>query len=124
LKLQIKIDGKTYAAEVEVIDEEQSEQLPGYTPPAVAPVPGAYVPSQPHSISAANEKEYRSPLAALVVKVHVREGQEVEANDLLMVLEAMKMETNVTAHHAGKVKTISVVEGAPVKPHQILIEME
>ena len=41
-----------------------------------------------------------------------------------MVLEAMKMETNVTAHHAGKVKTIGVVEGAPVKPHQILLEME
>jgi len=41
----------------------------------------------------------------VVIKVVVEPGQAIEANDLLMVLEAMKMETNVTAHNAGKVKT-------------------
>lgn len=124
MKLQIKIDGKTYAAEVDVLEEEQSEKLPGYTPPTTLPAPGAYVPSQTHSLPAANEKEYRSPLTGLVVKVNVREGQSVEANEVLMVLEAMKMETNITAHHAGKVKSVSVQAGASVKPHQLLFEME
>ena len=48
----------------------------------------------------------------------------VEAGELMLVLEAMKMETNVTAPHAGIVKTVSVKPGDPVKVNQFLLEME
>jgi biotin carboxyl carrier protein len=51
-------------------------------------------------------------------------GAEVQANDVLVVLEAMKMETQVIAHRAGTVKTVYAVAGKPVKIHQVLIEME
>jgi methylmalonyl-CoA carboxyltransferase small subunit len=66
----------------------------------------------------------RSPVTGLVIKVNVEPGQTVEQNDLLMVLEAMKMETQVTAMHQGTVKSVNVVAGNSVKVHQPLIEFE
>jgi methylmalonyl-CoA carboxyltransferase small subunit len=60
----------------------------------------------------------------VVIKVNVQPGQPIQANDLLVVLEAMKMETNVTAAVAGKVKNVRVAQGDPVKVNQVVIEFE
>jgi methylmalonyl-CoA carboxyltransferase small subunit len=57
-----------------------------------------------------------------VIRVNVEAGQAVEANQLVMVLEAMKMETNVMAPCAGTVKSVHVTAGNPVKVGQILVE--
>jgi biotin carboxyl carrier protein len=56
--------------------------------------------------------------------MNVQPGLAVQANDVLLVLEAMKMETTITAHHAGRVKSVNVEAGNPVKLHQVLVEME
>ena len=56
--------------------------------------------------------------------MNVGAGQQVRPNDVLMVLEAMKMETSVTVHHAGKVKKVNVAPGQPVKLHEVLVELE
>jgi methylmalonyl-CoA carboxyltransferase small subunit len=48
----------------------------------------------------------------------------VEAGELVLVLEAMKMETNVTAPHAAIVKSVHVAAGDPVKLNQVLLELE
>ena len=60
----------------------------------------------------------------LVIKVNVEPGQAVEAGEVLMVLEAMKMETNMTAPRAGTVKSVHVKPGDPVKVDQLLVEFE
>jgi len=60
----------------------------------------------------------------LVIKVNVRPGQAVEAGELVLVLEAMKMETNVTAPRAAIVKSVHVAAGDPVKLNQVLLELE
>jgi len=60
----------------------------------------------------------------LVIKVNVKPGQQVEANQLIIVLEAMKMETSITAHHAGKVQSVHVAPGDSVKLNQVLVEFE
>ncbi len=128
MKLQIKIDGKTYEAEVEVLEDEASQ--PNYAPyppvPAASqamPAPGAYAAHAAEG-HAADEKLYRSPVTGLVIKVNVKPGQDIQVDDVIMVLEAMKMETSMTAHHAGKVKRVDVAPGDPVKVHQILVELE
>ena len=130
MKLQIKINGKTYEAEVEVLEDDESPRQPGTRPHPQAstlsqpmPAPGAYTPSAAMGGIDAKEKIYRSPLTGLVIKVNVKPGQKVEANDLIMVLEAMKMETSITAHHAGKIKSVSVKPGDSVKLHQVLVEI-
>jgi methylmalonyl-CoA carboxyltransferase 1.3S subunit len=129
LKLQIKINGKTYKAEVEVLEDDESTRQAGTRPHQQAPIvshpmpaPGAYTPSATNGGIDAKEKIYRSPLTGLVIKVNVKPGQKVEANDLIMVLEAMKMETSITAHHAGRIKSVSVKPGDSVKLHQVLVE--
>jgi methylmalonyl-CoA carboxyltransferase 1.3S subunit len=129
LRLRITIDGKIYEAEVEVIEDEESQ--PDYDPPLPAPV--SYTPTpvanpliQPnHSgAGAADPKIFRSPLTGLVIAVNVEPGQAVEANDVLVVLEAMKMETQITAEQPGKVKSVHVSPGDSVKVHQTLVEFE
>jgi biotin carboxyl carrier protein len=60
----------------------------------------------------------------LVIKVNVRPGQAVEAGELVLVLEAMKMETNVTAPRAATVKSVHVAPGDPAKLNQVLLELE
>ena len=69
-------------------------------------------------------KVCRSPIAGIVIKTNAQVGQQLQANDLLLVLEAMKMETNVTAPVAGKVKKLHVQPGDGVQVGQLLVEFE
>ena len=59
-----------------------------------------------------------------IVKIAVEHGQEVAAGDLLIVLEAMKMEQPLTAHKAGKVTGISAEIGVTVSTGTVLLEIE
>ena len=131
MKLQISIDGKTYEAEVEVLEDDAMPRQPMVAPPAPAPAsapakPPVAAPSQtaPAEETADDAKVCRSPVTGVVIKVNVEPGQAVEANQPIMVLEAMKMETNVTAHAAGKVKRVRVAKGDAVKVNQVVVEFE
>ena len=131
MKLQITIDGKAYEAVVEVLEEDAIAFQPNYGP--YHPLP-ATVQSTPHASAQAQApaaletgeeaKLCRSPVTGVVIKVNVEPGQEIQANDPIMVLEAMKMETNVTAHCAGKVKNVRVSAGDPVKVGVVVVEFE
>jgi methylmalonyl-CoA carboxyltransferase small subunit len=59
-----------------------------------------------------------------VVRVNTQVGQQIQMNDVLLVLEAMKMETNVTSPVAGKVKKINANVGEAVPVGHVLIEFE
>jgi acetyl-CoA/propionyl-CoA carboxylase biotin carboxyl carrier protein len=61
-----------------------------------------------------------SPLQGTVFKVAVETGAEVAEGDLICVIEAMKMENEITAHRSGKVEELNVVEGASVSSGDIL----
>ncbi|HEY1805658.1 MAG TPA: biotin/lipoyl-containing protein [Terracidiphilus sp.] len=120
MKLQITIDGKAYQVEVEVLEDEETREEPGY-----AAQPAARI-TESHAQEAwdSEGKICRSPVMGLVIKVNTVPGQRVEAGELMVVLEAMKMETNMTAPRAGIVKRVEVRPGDPVKLSQVLLEME
>ena len=130
MKLKIGIDGKAYEVDVEVL-EDDAAPMGGYIPPhgpatTVQPIPAA-VSHSPTTVVDENVDEAkvcRSPVAGVVIKVNVKPGQQLQPNDLMIVLEAMKMETNVTAPVAGKIKKVNVAEGDGVKVHQVLVEFE
>ncbi len=128
MKLRITIDCKTYDAEVEILETEESAPPVQPYAPVAAPYPPPPVspsPDQSNGIdNGAGDKVCRSPVTGLVIKVNVEPGQEVQPDDLLLVLEAMKMETRVTATHARTVKSVNVIPGNPVRLHQALIEFE
>lgn len=123
MKLQITIDGKAYAVDVEILEDEESQVPRGYAPQHKMHAAGAQTQYQGGSWDA-DAKVCRSPVMGLVIKVNVEPGQPVETNELIMVLESMKMETNITATRPGKVKSVHVAASDSVKMDQILVEFE
>ncbi|MEU1548416.1 acetyl/propionyl/methylcrotonyl-CoA carboxylase subunit alpha [Nocardia sp. NPDC005745] len=73
---------------------------------------------------AASGDAVTAPMQGTVVKVAVEEGQSVEAGDLIVVLEAMKMENPVNAHKAGVVTGLSVETGAAITQGTVLAEIK
>ncbi|NTU93361.1 MAG: acetyl-CoA carboxylase biotin carboxyl carrier protein subunit [Chlorobiaceae bacterium] len=131
MQLTLTIDGKKYVVDVEVLEGEEV-RLPDPSPAPVSTIQTgqAFQPAPrpqtapPAADGLADDKVCRSPIAGIVQRVNVQPGQQLQVNDLLFVLEAMKMETNITAHTAGKVKKILAAVGEAVKSGQALIEFE
>ncbi|MCP9986698.1 biotin/lipoyl-binding protein [Streptomyces sudanensis] len=74
--------------------------------------------------SAASGDTLASPMQGTIVKVAVEEGQEVKEGDLIVVLEAMKMEQPLNAHRAGTVKGLSAEVGASVTSGAVICEIK
>ncbi|RZQ62764.1 acetyl/propionyl/methylcrotonyl-CoA carboxylase subunit alpha [Amycolatopsis suaedae] len=74
--------------------------------------------------AAASGDAVTAPMQGTIVKVAVEEGQRVEAGELVVVLEAMKMENPVTAHKAGTVTGLSAEVGAAVTQGSTLLELK
>jgi len=121
MKLKVTVNGTVYDVAVDVEDEPQ-------------PTLGAFVlghgnghaaaaPTAPSHLSApANEeKVLRAPISGTVTKVIAEPGAAVELGSVLLVLEAMKMETEITAPVAGTVAEVAVSPGDAVAGGQILI---
>src|SRR5436853_99874 len=88
---------------------------------AKQPAAGTPPPPRPGPAPAADEsKVCRSPIAGVVVRVSAQVGQAIQANDVLLVLEAMKMETVITSPLAGKVAQVNVRAGDAVQGGQVL----
>lgn len=66
----------------------------------------------------------KAPMPGLILEISVQVGQEVLENDNLLILEAMKMENNLSSPRAGIIKSISVSKGDTVEKGQLLIEFE
>lgn len=68
--------------------------------------------------------EIKSPMPGAIVKLNIKEGDEISKGDVLLVLEAMKMENEIKATHNCKIKKINVKEKDNVDKGQILITFE
>lgn len=123
MKLKIVIDGRAYDVEVEAADDAEAA---GYSAASLPSVQSAVLPAARGDASSDLEenKVCRSPLAGVVSRLQVNPGQQVQANDLLLVLEAMKMEIKITAQLAGTVKSIEVRPGNAVKANQVLVSFQ
>jgi biotin carboxyl carrier protein len=69
-------------------------------------------------------KIIKSPLPGNIMKINVTEGDKVSKGDVLLVMEAMKMENNVLAEKEGIIKEIKVSEGQAVLQDDVLITMD
>lgn len=127
VKLKIKINEEVYEVDVEIEDDGAESSVGSrYPVRPVASIPFAPAVAQPSPAPVAVSSDHvcRSPIAGIVVRIIVREGQQIKVNDSMIVLEAMKMETNITAPFDGKVKSITVAQGQAVQPGQVLVEFE
>ena len=121
-KFKIAIDGKEYLVEMEEIG---GVQQPVQAPVAAAPAAPVAAPAAPAEqaapVSAASGDAMTSPMPGTILRVLVNIGDEVKENQPLMILEAMKMENEVVANHAGKVAGIHVNQGQVVNAGDALI---
>jgi len=105
---KVKVNGKVYEVELESVEEnDQSIQTDKKT-------------QQPSS----NNKTIESPMQGTIEKILVEPGQKVKKGDTLCVLEAMKLENDITADKDYKILNILVKEGDSVESDQPLIEVE
>jgi len=68
--------------------------------------------------------DVKSEIYAIVRSIEVAEGQQVAADDVLMILESMKMEVPVVAPAAGRVRSLAVAEGASVDEDDLLVVLD
>jgi acetyl-CoA/propionyl-CoA carboxylase biotin carboxyl carrier protein len=110
---KVEVSGKLF--DVKVIGEAVA---------GIAPAAGGRKPPKRERRSgggpSASSEALPSPIQGTVFKVVVEKGAEVAEGDLICVIEAMKMENEITAHRAGKVEELNVVEGASVSSGDIL----
>jgi methylmalonyl-CoA carboxyltransferase 1.3S subunit len=120
MKLQITVNGSVYDVDVEV----EQEPLPTLGTVQVGSTSAYSVTPTATKAPATSANALTSPVAGTVVTVLVETGSDVKSGDTLLVLEAMKMETEVTAPKDGKVKAIDVAVGDAVQGGQVLIEWD
>jgi glutaconyl-CoA decarboxylase len=129
MKYKITLKGKTYEVLVEqgeAIIEDEYDYVPPVAPvaaapvaaPAAAPAPAAAAPAG-GAVAAGTRVD--SPLPGNVLDVKVSVGQAVKAGDVLIIIEAMKMENEVAAPCDGVVKQIVADKGAVVATGDTLL---
>jgi oxaloacetate decarboxylase alpha subunit len=105
----VKVNGQSYAVEV-----TEGGDVSAITPTAAPSVPAP---------AAGGGEPVKAPLAGNIFKVHVGVGDTVAAGDVIVILEAMKMETEVRAPHGGTVSAVNVKEGDTVAVGDMLISL-
>lgn len=135
-KFLITVNGKSYEVEVEEITNGKQSKNISTSKTSVVEQPvqqQAFSSPQPTSSISAQPKEppkkeiqgkeevVQAPMSGVIVDIKVKEGQAVKNGDLLLVLEAMKMENNILSPCGGVVKNISVTKGENVETDQPMI---
>lgn len=105
-EVKIEVDGETFEL---VIKDELDQMLDrmGFS-----------------TVSSKHIKEIKAPMPGLVLEIAVKEGQEVEEGDKILILEAMKMENSIMIHTNARIKRIAVSAGQAVDKGQVLVELE
>jgi methylmalonyl-CoA carboxyltransferase small subunit len=120
MRLKVTVNGAVFDVDVEV----EEEPLPTLGSVFVGTASAFGLTPSAAKAPATSANALTAPMAGTVVKVLIDAGVEVKAGDTLLVLEAMKMETEVTAPEDGKVKSVDVTMGDAVQGGQVLIEWD
>ncbi|MCK4979665.1 MAG: biotin/lipoyl-binding protein [Candidatus Delongbacteria bacterium] len=114
----VEVNGIDYEIELEKIDRRKTELVRSEkAQPALDVVK---MPSKPVVTSAGS---VLAPIPGLVLRILVKEGDSVKAGDTMLILEAMKMESEIVSTVTGIIKTIKVKEGISVQEGEVLIEV-
>ena len=123
MKYKVTLNNRTYEVEVEEGKAMLIDEFEAYAPAAPAPVaaasvaaaPVAAAPAAPAGAALAAGEVVKSPMPGNILKINVTQGQKVNEGDVLLVLEAMKMENEIVATKSGTVAQIVTAKGAVVE---------
>ena len=126
---KVTLNGKIYEVEVEkgeaVIQAEYEAALPQSAPAVAAPVAQPVAPTAASAAApaSAGANAVVAPMPGNINAVKVTSGQQVKKGDVLVVLEAMKMENEIYAERDGKTGQVFVQKGATVETGTPLVEL-
>jgi len=126
---KVTLNGKIYEVEVEkgeaVIQAEYEAALPQSAPAVAAPVAQTVAPTAAPAAApgSAGANAVVAPMPGNINAVKVTSGQQVKKGDVLVVLEAMKMENEIYAEREGKIGQVFVQKGATVETGTPLVEL-
>lgn len=117
MKYKVTLNNRVYEVEVEMGQAMLIDEYDAVAPAAPAPAAPAVVSAASAAPAAAlaSGEVVKSPMPGNILKINVAPGQKVEEGDVLMVLEAMKMENEIVATKSGTVAQIAVSKGAVVE---------
>ena len=125
---QITVNGTVYEVEVEEIGGSSVVTMasaPASAPaPAAAPAASAPATASAASAPSAGAAVIESPMPGTILNVLVKPGDAVKENQVLLILEAMKMENEIVATSDGVVDTIAVAKGASVNAGDVLVSIK
>ena len=111
----VELEGKAFVVKV-----SEGGDITHIAPTAAPTEASQAVLSAPNS---ANTEPVKAPMAGTILKVEVAEGQQVAEGDVLLILEAMKMETQICAAKSGRVQGISIKQGDSVAVEQVMMSI-
>lgn len=121
MKYIVTLNGKNYEVEVTEEDAVLLAVTEAAAPaPVAAPAPAAAPAAAAPAAPSASGTNVPSPMPGTILSVNVAAGQAVKTGDVLMVLEAMKMENDIVAPCDGTVKQLLVSKGSTVNTDDIL----
>ena len=120
-KYNIVVNGNTYEVEVEEVGGVVSAAPVAKAAPAPKAAPVATPVATPVAAPAAGEQAVTAPMPGTVLDVKVNVGDTVSNGDVLLILEAMKMENEIMAPADGKIVSINAANGASVNSGDVLI---
>lgn len=130
-KLRVTINGLAYDVQVEELPSEgatapasiqRTSETAAVRPAAPAPQPVPAVPAK--APAGAGSGDIAAPMPGVIKVVKVKVGDKVKAGDVVIVLEAMKMENEISTKKAGKVKEVKVSEGQTVGMGEVMVVIE
>ena len=116
---RITVNGVAYDVAVEEMGEGAATSAPA---PAAAPKPEA--PKAAPAVAGAGAVKINSPMPGNILSVKASAGQAVKKGDVLMILEAMKMENEICAPQDGTIASVQVAAGDSVESGDVLVTMD
>lgn len=119
MKYKVTLNNRVYEVEVEMGQAMLIDEYDAVAPAApAAPTAVPAAPAAPAAVPAAalaSGEVVKAPMPGNILKINVAPGQKVEEGDVLIVLEAMKMENEIVAAKSGTVAQVAVSKGAVVE---------
>lgn len=126
MKYKVTLNNRTYEVEVEagkamLVDEYEAYAPAPAVPAAGAPAPAAAAPAPASPEALAAGETVNAPMPGNILKIEVKQGDTVKAGQLMVILEAMKMENEIVAPKAGTVAQVVAKVGDKVDTGAALI---
>ena len=119
-RFNVTVNGVSYDVVVEEVAADAAAPVP-----TAAPVAPKAAPAAPKAAPAGNAGAVavKAPMPGTIMKVNVAPGDAVKKGDVLCVLEAMKMENDISAPQDGVVASVNVQKGASVQSEEVLVTL-